>query len=51
MRIIAFIQDAHSIRHIMKVQGIADFRTSPPIKSLSLLAYSGHGSCHTIGYT
>jgi hypothetical protein len=31
MRIIAFIQDAHSIKDIMKSQGIADFRAPPPI--------------------
>ena len=31
MRIIAFIQDEHSIKEIMKAQGIADFRAPPPI--------------------
>jgi hypothetical protein len=31
MRIIAFIQDEHSIKEIMKSQGIADFRAPPPI--------------------
>ena len=31
MRIIAFIQDTHSIKDIMKAQGIADFRAPPPI--------------------
>jgi hypothetical protein len=31
MRIIAFIQDEHSIKDIMKTQGIADFRAPPPI--------------------
>jgi len=31
MRIIAFIQDEHSIKDIMKSQGIADFRSPPPI--------------------
>jgi hypothetical protein len=31
MRIIAFIQDEHSIKDIMKSQGIADFRAPPPI--------------------
>jgi hypothetical protein len=31
MRIIAFIQDVHSIKDIMKSQGIANFRTPPPI--------------------
>jgi hypothetical protein len=31
MRIITFIQDGHSIRDIMKAQGIADFRAAPPI--------------------
>ncbi len=31
MRIIAFIQDAHSIKDIMKSQGIADVRAPPPI--------------------
>jgi hypothetical protein len=31
MRIIAFIQDAHSIKDIMKSQGIADFRAPPQI--------------------
>jgi hypothetical protein len=30
MRIIAFIQDEHSIKDIMKSQGIADFRASLP---------------------
>jgi hypothetical protein len=30
MRIIAFIQDEHSIKDIMKSQGIADFRAPPP---------------------
>ena len=34
MRIIAFIQDEHSIRDIMKSQGIADFRAPPPIPKL-----------------
>jgi hypothetical protein len=31
MRIIAFIQDAHSIKDIMKAQGILDFQAPPPI--------------------
>jgi hypothetical protein len=31
MRIIAFIQDEHSIKQIMKSQGITDFRAPPPI--------------------
>jgi hypothetical protein len=31
MRIIAFIQDAHSIKDIMKSQGIPDFQAPPPI--------------------
>jgi hypothetical protein len=31
MRIIAFIQDEHSIKDIMKSQGITDFRAPPPI--------------------
>ena len=31
MRIISFIQDEHSIKDIMKSQGIADFRAPPPI--------------------
>jgi hypothetical protein len=31
MRIIAFIQDKHSIRDIMKSQGIPDFKAPPPI--------------------
>jgi hypothetical protein len=31
MRIIAFIQDAHSIKDIMKSQGIPDFHAPPPI--------------------
>jgi hypothetical protein len=30
-RIIAFIQDEHSIKDIMKSQGITDFRAPPPI--------------------
>jgi hypothetical protein len=30
-RIIAFIQDEHSIKDTMKSQGIADFRAPPPI--------------------
>jgi hypothetical protein len=31
MRIIAFIQDEHSIKDIMKSQGIPDFQAPPPI--------------------
>jgi len=31
MRIIAFIQDAYSIKDIMKAQGIPDFQAPPPI--------------------
>ena len=31
MRFIAFIQDAHSIKDIMKSQGIPDFQAPPPI--------------------
>jgi len=31
MRIIAFIQDTHSIKDIMKAQGIPDFQAPPPI--------------------
>jgi hypothetical protein len=31
MRIIALIQDAHSIRDIMKAQGLPDFQAPPPI--------------------
>jgi hypothetical protein len=31
MRIIAFIQDKHSIKDIMKAQGIPDFQAPPPI--------------------
>jgi hypothetical protein len=31
MRIIAFIQDAYSIKDIMKSQGIPDFQAPPPI--------------------
>jgi hypothetical protein len=31
MRIVAFIQDEHSIREIMKAQGIPDFQALPPI--------------------
>ena len=31
MRIIAFIQDAHSIKDIMKAQGIPDFQAPSPI--------------------
>jgi hypothetical protein len=31
MRIIAFIQDQHSIKDIMKAQGIPDFQAPPPI--------------------
>ena len=31
MRIIAFIQDAHSIKDIMKAQDIPDFQAPPPI--------------------
>ena len=34
MRIIAFIQDEHSIKDIMKSQGIADFRAPLPIPKL-----------------
>jgi hypothetical protein len=30
MCIIAFIQDAHSIKDIMKAQGIPDFQAPPP---------------------
>jgi hypothetical protein len=32
MRIIAFIQDAYSIKDIMKAQGIPDFQAPPPIQ-------------------
>ena len=31
MRIVAFIQNAHSIKDIMKSQGIPDFQAPPPI--------------------
>jgi hypothetical protein len=31
MRICAFIQDKHSIKDIMKAQGIPDFQAPPPI--------------------
>ena len=31
MRVIAFIQDTHSIKDIMKAQGIPDFQAPPPI--------------------
>jgi hypothetical protein len=31
MGIIAFIQDAHSIKDIMKAQGIPDFQAPPPM--------------------
>ena len=31
MRIIAFIQDKHLIKDIMKAQGIPDFQAPPPI--------------------
>jgi hypothetical protein len=31
MPIIAFIQDEHSIKDIMKAQGIPDFQATPPI--------------------
>jgi hypothetical protein len=31
MRIIAFIQDLHSIKDIMNSQGIPDFQAPPPI--------------------
>ena len=31
MRIIAFIQDKHSIKDIMKSQAICDFQAPPPI--------------------
>ena len=31
MRFIAFIQDVHSIKDILRAQGIADFRAPPPI--------------------
>ena len=31
MRIISFIQDEHSIKDIMKAQGIPDFQAPPPI--------------------
>jgi hypothetical protein len=34
MRIIAFIQDTHSIKDIMKAQGIPDFQAPPPIPKL-----------------
>jgi hypothetical protein len=33
MRILAFIQDEHSIKDIMKAQGIPDFQAPPPIPS------------------
>jgi hypothetical protein len=31
MRIVAFIHDEHSIKDIMKSQGIPDFQAPPPI--------------------
>jgi hypothetical protein len=31
MRIVAFIQDTKAISHIIKAQGIPDFRAPPPI--------------------
>jgi hypothetical protein len=31
MRVIAFIQDTHSIKDIMKTQGIPDFQAPPSI--------------------
>jgi hypothetical protein len=31
MRIIAFIQDEHSIKDIMKAQGIPDFQAPPSV--------------------
>ena len=31
MRIVAFIQDEHSIKDIMKSQGIPDLQAPPPI--------------------
>jgi hypothetical protein len=31
MTIVAFIQDEHSIKDIMKAQGIPDFQAPPPI--------------------
>jgi hypothetical protein len=31
MRIVAFIQNEHSIKDIMKAQGIPDFQAPPPI--------------------
>ena len=31
MQIIAFIQDEHSIKDIMRAQGIPDFQVPPPI--------------------
>ena len=31
MSIVAFIQDEHSIKDIMKAQGIPDFQAPPPI--------------------
>jgi hypothetical protein len=31
MRIIAFIQDAHSMKDIMKAQEIPDFQAPPPM--------------------
>jgi hypothetical protein len=34
MRIIAFIQDEHSIKDIMKAQGIPDFQAPSPIPRL-----------------
>ena len=34
MRIVAFIQDEHSIKDIMKSQWIADFRAPPTIPKL-----------------
>ena len=35
MRIIAFIQDEHSIKDIMKTQGIPDFQAPPPIPTFT----------------
>jgi hypothetical protein len=55
MRIIAFIQDQHSIKDIMKAQGIPDFQAPPPIPKFTdtALAIDGipsYDSCELLNF-
>ena len=41
MRIIAFIQDEHSIKDIMKAQGIPDFQAPPALPKFIDAVHAG----------